>query len=167
MYRLFSAVLLAATGLSATTLPAAARTPRVEEASLEQVQALMTAGKASSVEVTRAYLDRIAAMDRKGPTLRSVIAVNPDALAQAKVLDAERRAGRIRGPLHGVPVLVKDNIATGDRMSTSAGSLALDGVRAPRTVVIGDAYAPRTIDAAIFEAVELAYDLAGLVSLRS
>jgi amidase len=125
MYRLFSAVLLAATGLSATTLPAAARTPRVEEASLEQVQALMTAGKASSVEVTRAYLDRIAAMDRKGPTLRSVIAVNPDALAQAKVLDAERRAGRIRGPLHGVPVLIKDNIETADPMATTAGSLAL------------------------------------------
>ncbi|RZL56164.1 MAG: amidase [Sphingomonas sp.] len=125
MYRLFSAVLLAATGLSATTLPAAARTPRVEEASLEQVQALMTAGKASSVEVTRAYLDRIAAMDRKGPTLRSVIAVNPDALAQAKVLDAERRAGRIRGPLHGVPVLIKDNIETADPIATTAGSLAL------------------------------------------
>src|SRR6478735_9545389 len=105
MRRMFLAVLLAA---SAST--AIAKTPRVEEVSLEQVQALMTAGKASSVEVTRAYLDRIAAMDRKGPTLRSVIAVNPDALAQAWQLDAERKSGRVRGPLHGIPVLIKDNV---------------------------------------------------------
>lgn len=73
--------------------PAVARRVTVEEVPLEQVQALMTAGKATSVEVTRAYLDRIAALDRKGPALRSVIAINPDALAQAKALDAERKAG--------------------------------------------------------------------------
>jgi amidase len=105
--------------------PAVARRVTVEEVPLEQVQALMTAGKATSVEVTRAYLDRIAALDRKGPALRSVIAINPDALAQAKALDAERKAGRIRGPLHGVPVLIKDNVETADRMATTAGSLAL------------------------------------------
>ena len=64
-------------------------------------------------------------MDRKGPTLRSVIALNPDALAQARALDAERKAGRVRGPLHGVPILIKDNIETADPMPTTAGSLAL------------------------------------------
>ena len=85
----------------------------------------MAAGKASSVDLVRAYLARIAAMDRKGPALRSVIALNPDALAQAKALDAERKAGRVRGPLHGVPVLIKDNIETADPMPTTAGSLAL------------------------------------------
>jgi amidase len=122
MRRIFLGLLLAAT--AAPTI-AEARTVKVEEVSLEQVQAMLTAGRATSVEVTRAYLDRIAAMDRKGPTLRSVIAVNPDALAQAKALDAEREAGRVRGPLHGVPVLIKDNIETADRMATTAGSLAL------------------------------------------
>jgi len=103
----------------------AARTVRVEERTAEQIQAEMTAGRATSADVTRAYLARIAAMDRRGPTLRAVIAVNPDALAQARALDAERRAGRVRGPLHGVPVLIKDNIETADPMPTTAGSLAL------------------------------------------
>jgi amidase len=123
MRRIFLGFLLAATSLPLA--PASGRMVKVEEVSLEQVQALITAGKATSVEVTRAYLDRIAAMDRKGPALRSVIAVNPDALAQAKALDAERKAGRLRGPLHGVPVLIKDNIETADAMATTAGSLAL------------------------------------------
>lgn len=120
MRRIFLGILLAA-----TAVPTAARTVKVEEVSLEQAQALMTNGKATSADLTRAYLGRIAAMDRKGPTLRSVITVNPDAIAQAKALDAERKAGRIRGPLHGVPVLIKDNIETADRMATTAGSLAL------------------------------------------
>lgn len=119
MRRLIFALLLA------TTVPAAAKTVVVEERSVADLQADMTAGKASSVDLTRAYLARIAAMDRKGLTLRSVIAINPDALAQAKALDAERKAGRVRGPLHGVPVLIKDNIETADAMPTTAGSLAL------------------------------------------
>ncbi|MEH3157550.1 MAG: amidase [Sphingomonas taxi] len=105
--------------------PAEARKTIVEEVSLDRLAALMAAGKATSVELTRAYLDRIAAMDRKGPALRSVIAVNPLALEQARALDAERRAGRIRGPLHGVPILIKDNVETADPMPTTAGSLAL------------------------------------------
>ena len=81
--------------LLATALPAVAeaKTVAVEEQSIDQLQAMMTAGKASSVDLVRAYLARIAAMDRKGPTLRSVIALNPDALAQAKALDTERKAG--------------------------------------------------------------------------
>ena len=123
MRRTFIGFLLAAAAVPIA--PAAAKTVKVEEVSLEQVQALMTAGKATSADLTRAYLDRIAAMDRKGPALRSVITVNPDAVAQAKALDAERKAGRVRGPLHGVPVLIKDNIETADRMATTAGSLAL------------------------------------------
>ncbi|WP_375271615.1 amidase family protein, partial [Sphingomonas sp.] len=116
--------LLAAT-LVVAAPPAAARTAVVEERSIEQVQAAMTAGRATSVELTRAYLARIAAMDRRGPTLRSIIALNPDAVAQARALDAERRAGRVRGPLHGVPVLIKDNVETADRTATTAGSFAL------------------------------------------
>ena len=110
-----------------TALPGAlqAKTVPVEERSIEQLQADMTAGRASSVDLVQAYLKRIAAMDRKGPALRSIIALNPDAIAQAKALDAERKAGRIRGPLHGVPILIKDNIETADRMATTAGSLAL------------------------------------------
>ena len=92
----------------------------------------MASGQLTSERLVRECLARIAAIDRSGPALRSVIELNPDALAIAKALDTERKAGTSRGPLHGLPVLVKDNIACGDRTSTSAGSLALDGVRAPR-----------------------------------
>nr|HET7859539.1 amidase [Caldimonas sp.] len=89
-------------------------------------------GSLSAERLVRDCLARIAAIDRAGPRLHSVIEVNPDVVAIARALDGERKAGRVRGPLHGLPVLVKDNIATADRMSTSAGSLALDGIRAPR-----------------------------------
>ena len=105
--------------------PAAARQVKVEEVSIDQLQAMMAKGQATSADITRAYLARIAAMDRKGPTLRSVIALNPDAVAQARALDEERRRGRVRGPLHGIPILIKDNIETADRVATTAGSLAL------------------------------------------
>ena len=114
--------------LLAVSLPesiTARTTPRVEEVSIADLAAMMASGKASSEGLVRAYLARIAAMDRRGPTLRAVIAINPDASAQARALDAERRAGRVRGPLHGVPILVKDNIETLDPMPTTAGSLAL------------------------------------------
>ena len=123
MRRATIAWLLAAAALTATT-PASART-EVEEVSIDDLQAALAARRTTSVAVTRAYLDRIARIDRRGPSLRSVIAINPDALAQAKALDAERRAGRVRGPLHGIPVLVKDNIETADPVATTAGSLAL------------------------------------------
>ena len=120
MRRIVIALLLA-------TSPAAAfaRDVPVEERSIGDLQSLMTAGRASSVDLVRAYLKRIAALDRKGPTLRAVIALNPDALAQARALDVERKAGRVRGPLHGVPILIKDNVETADNMPTTAGSLAL------------------------------------------
>ncbi|RDE07126.1 amidase [Sphingomonas aracearum] len=93
--------------------------------SAADLQAQMAAGTITSVAATRAALARIAAMDRQGPTLRAVIAVNPDALAQAAAADARRKAGRSLGPLDGVPVLVKDNIETADPLPTTAGSLAL------------------------------------------
>src|SRR5262249_21636761 len=83
-----------------------------------------------------AYLARIEAIDRAGPRLRSVIEVNPDARDIAASLDAERRAKGPRGPLHGVPILVKENIDTGDRMQTTAGSLALAGRPAPRDATL-------------------------------
>ena len=102
------------------------------ERSVADLAADMAAGRTTSEQLTRGYLERIARLDRAGPTLRSVIALNADALAQARALDAERRAGRVRGPLHGVPVLIKDNVETADRMATTAGSLALAGNLAGR-----------------------------------
>jgi amidase len=99
------------------------------------LQAEMAAGRLSAVALVRHCLKRIEAIDRRGPTLRAIIELNPDALAQARQLDAERRGRRgvppkVRGPLHGVPVLLKDNIATADQMATTAGSLVLAGLRA-------------------------------------
>jgi amidase len=89
------------------------------------------AGKYTARTLAEKYLARIDAIDRKGPTLRSVIEVNPDALALADELDREHKAKGLRGPLHGIPILIKDNIATADRMETTAGSLALVGAKPP------------------------------------
>ena len=83
-----------------------------------------------------AYLERIDALDRNGPKLASVIELNPDALAAAEGLDAERKSGRVRGPLHGIPVLIKDNIDTADKMATTAGSLALVGAKPPEDAFV-------------------------------
>lgn len=104
---------------------APARQVAVEEQSIDALRAMLATGRVSSVDLVRAYQARIARMDRKGPRLHAVIALNPDALAQAKALDAERKAGRVRGDLHGIPVLIKDNIETLDPVPTTAGSLAL------------------------------------------
>src|SRR5882724_13168529 len=101
----------------------------LEEATVAQLQDSMRSGARTSRSICVAYLARIAQLD---PQLHSVLETNPDALAIADRLDAERKAGRVRGPMHGIPVLVKDNIATGDRMMTTAGSLALAGVTPPR-----------------------------------
>jgi amidase len=109
-------------------LPAAVRAEfAVEEASLAELAAAQAEGTASSQDLVRAYLERIERLDRAGPRLNAVIELNPEALAIAATLDAERAAGTLRGPLHGIPILLKDNIDTGDRMQTSAGSLALLG----------------------------------------
>ena len=104
----------------------------LQEMSIAGLQDGMQRGTLTSRGITRAYLDRIAALDRKGPTLRAVLETNPDALLIAAQLDAERKQGRLRGPLHGIPVIVKDNIDTHDRMQTTAGSLALEGNVAER-----------------------------------
>lgn len=97
----------------------------VEEKSIAQLQADMASGAVTAEQLVEAYLARIDAIDAAGPTLNAVIALNPDARAQAQALDAERRSGRVRGPLHGVPILLKDNIESADPMPTTAGSLAL------------------------------------------
>ena len=98
----------------------------------------MTAGRYTARQIAELYLKRIEEIDRQGPALRSVIEVNPDALAIADALDAERRAKGARGPLHGIPVLIKDNIDTADRMQTSAGSLALQDSRPAKDAFVVD-----------------------------
>jgi amidase len=110
----------------------------IEEATIDALQAAMTAGRTSARQLTQAYLERIERLDRKGPTLRSIIETNPEALAIADALDAERRAKGPRGPLHGIPILLKDNIDTHDRLTTTAGSLALEGSIAPRDSFVAE-----------------------------
>src|SRR5712691_741232 len=102
----------------------------LEEATLDQLQQKMVSGEYSSRSITEQYLQRIKKIDKQGPTLRAVIELNPDALTIADQLDKERKAGKIRGPLHGIPVWGKDNSDTGDSMMTTAGSLALEGHKA-------------------------------------
>jgi amidase len=101
--------------------------PELAEATIDELGARLAARELTSVELVDAYVARIEALDRDGPGLHSVLEVNPDARDIARGLDEERAAGRVRGPLHGIPILVKDNIDTGDRMATTAGSLALVG----------------------------------------
>src|SRR3989442_498938 len=111
------------------------RTPRPEiapagaptEATVADLQAAMTAGQLNAISLVNFYQTRIATLDQKGPKVNSIIEVNPDAQAIALQLDAERRAGRVRGPLHGIPIVLKDNVDTGDSMQTAAGSLGLVG----------------------------------------
>ena len=118
----------------------AARTPEpaapafdLEEATLDELAQRLRDGRETARSLTEKYLARIHAMDRRGPLpLLSVIELNPDALAIADRLDAERKAKAPRGPLHGIPILIKDNIATADRMQTTAGSLALVGSKPPK-----------------------------------
>jgi amidase len=106
------------------------------EATIDDLQARMTAGTLTSHELTAAYLARIAEIDKAGPKLNAVLELNPDALIIADALDAERKAGKVRGPLHGIPMLIKDNIDTADRMQTTAGSLALVGQKVPRDAAV-------------------------------
>jgi amidase len=99
------------------------------EQSLAQLASAQAQGRLTAEALTQSYLDRIARYDRQGPKLGAVLAVNPDALKAARALDQERRAGRLRGPLHGLPLLIKDNIETLDPLPTTAGSLALAAAR--------------------------------------
>lgn len=96
----------------------------------------MTAGRLIAATLTAACLKRVAALDQNGPALRSILQVNPDAQDLAGALDRERRQGTLRGPMHGVPVVIKDCIATGDKMPTTMGSLALAGVRSSRDAAL-------------------------------
>ena len=102
----------------------------VEETTIAALQAAMQSGRLTAEALVEIYIRRIEAIDRSGPTLRSVQELNPDARALAKALDDERRTSGARGPLHGVPILLKDNIATADAMQNTAGALALVGARA-------------------------------------
>ena len=104
----------------------------VLERSVDDLRRAMASGETTSRALTQAYLRRIDALDRQGPAVNSVIELNPDALDIAERLDQERQAGGVRGPLHGIPVLIKDNIDTADRMKTTAGSLALVDARPAR-----------------------------------
>ncbi|MBI3403788.1 MAG: amidase [Acidobacteria bacterium] len=108
----------------------------IEEATVADLQQRMQSGRETARSLVEKYLTRIEAIDRQGPALHSVIEINPDALAIADQLDAERKARGPRGPLHGIPILIKDNIATADRMMTTAGSLALAGATPPKDAFI-------------------------------
>jgi amidase len=114
--------------LAGTSAPAP-KDFELEELTIADLQSGMQSGKWTSRSLVRKYLDRIADIDKDGPELNSIIELNPDALAIAESLDRERKEKGVRGPLHGIPVLIKDNIATADRMMTTAGSLALVGAR--------------------------------------
>jgi amidase len=116
------AVFLGVLPMSADNVPTAHN-----EATVAQLQAEMRSGKLTSEQLTREYLARIAALDQSGPGVNAVIELNPDALDMAKQADKLRKQGTVLGPLHGIPILLKDNIDTGDKMQTSAGSFALVG----------------------------------------
>jgi len=107
----------------------------LNEVTIATLQQKMTSGEYTAHSITQKYLDRIDKIDKAGPKLKAVIEVNPDALDIAEAMDKERSNGKVRGPLHGIPVLIKDNINTGDKMMTTAGVLALKG-----NIVKEDAY---------------------------
>ncbi|HVP53220.1 MAG TPA: amidase [Terriglobales bacterium] len=133
-------------GVSAALLPALAGaveaaspvvpTFEFDEVSISDLQDGMKSGEYTARSITEKYLARIEAIDKQGPAINAVIEINPDALALADALDKERAAGKVRGPVHGIPVLVKDNIDTADNMITTAGSLALLGWKPPRDATI-------------------------------
>ena len=108
----------------------------LNEATIDSLQQKMKSGTATSRSITEAYLKRIKEIDQNGPKLKAVIELNPDALSIAQAMDAERKAGKVRGLMHGIPVLIKDNIDSGDKMTTTAGSLALEGNYAKKDAFI-------------------------------
>ena len=125
----------AASAKATASVKPALKDSKLDAMDVTALQAEMAAGRLSAQALVKHCLQRIQAIDQRGPRLNAVIQLNPEAQAQAQALDAERRGtrgqpGRVRGPLHGIPVLLKDNIATADQMATTAGSLALAGLRA-------------------------------------
>ena len=109
---------------------------QMEEITIAEMQAAMESGELTARRLIELYIERIEHIDKRGPTIRSVLQINPDALEIADALDQERKDKGPRGPLHGIPILLKDNIATADRMETTAGSLALLGSRVPREAFV-------------------------------
>jgi amidase len=123
-------------GGEASPSPPAVAPFELEEATIAQLQEGMRSGRYTAGSLVAAYLARIEALNTQGPQLRAVIEVDPDASAVAEALDRERRDGHVRGPLHGIPILLKDNVGTHDRTTTTAGSLALAGSIPPRDAFI-------------------------------
>src|SRR5271156_4730462 len=107
----------------------------LETATIADLDAAFASGTLTSEQLVAAYLKRIAAYDKTGPTINAVITLNPKAMAEAKALDAERKAGKVRGPLHGVPIVLKDNYDTFD-LPTTAGSQMLDGSIPPKDAYV-------------------------------
>jgi amidase len=132
--------------VGAVVLPAVANTGEVpaasiaafelDELSISELQDGMKSGKYSGRSLAEKYLARIEALDKQGPGINALIEINPDALSLADAMDKERAAGKVRGPLHGIPILIKDNIDTSDRMMTTAGSLALVGWKPPQDATV-------------------------------
>lgn len=116
--------------------PPAIKPFELEEVSIAELQRGMQSGKYSARSIAEKYLERIEEIDRRGPAINSVIEINPEAVEIADALDRERKAKGARSPLHGIPVLIKDNIDTADRMTTTAGSLALEGSRPAKDAFI-------------------------------
>ncbi|MBD2757827.1 amidase [Spirosoma validum] len=138
-----SATTVAATACSSpkTSETDSKETPFVDdfalnELTINELQQKMQSGEYTAEAIAQLYLDRIDAIDKKGPRLNAVIELNPDALTIAKTMDQERKDGKLRGPMHGIPVLIKDNIDTHDQMMTTAGSLALEGHKAANDAFI-------------------------------
>ncbi len=119
-----------------TGKPADNSTFALNEVSIDELQQKMQSGEYTSRSITEMYLNQIEAIDKHGPGLNSVIELNPDAIAIADSLDRERKQGKIRSAMHGIPVLIKDNIDTGDKMMTTAGALAMEGHRASKDAFI-------------------------------
>ncbi|MEK6375290.1 MAG: amidase [Acidobacteriota bacterium] len=127
---------LTAVGAAAAALARPVDVVEIEEQTAAQLQDLMRIGALSAVSLAQMYLARIDAVDKHGPAINSIIELNPDAIAIAEELDRERKAKGPRGPMHGIPILIKDNIDTADRMHTTAGSLALAGSIAARDAAV-------------------------------
>ena len=137
-----SSLAVAAAGLAMEGCAPAPRSSvpafELDEATLGTLREGLQSGRFTARSLAEKYLARMEAIDKQGPALRAVLEINPDALAIADALDRERKGGGVRGPLHGIPVLIKDNIDTADRMTTTAGSLALEGSIAPRDSAVAE-----------------------------
>lgn len=108
----------------------------LDEVTIPEMQDWLKSGKYTSQEITAIYLDRIQKIDKSGPSVNSIIEVNPEAVSIARQMDRERKSGKVRGPLHGLPIVIKDNIDTADQMLTTAGSLALANNKARKDAFI-------------------------------